>query len=693
MTHEFTVGFPFCGIGGGAIGFLEAEARLFGRGARFRSVGGIDCDAMACRDFETLTGSPALCADIATLTASELRAFMGEQAPDVIFSSPPCLPGHVTVLTESGPRAIETVRAGDLVLTHKGRLRRVRAVGCEPNHGLVYGFRLNGTVDTQEFTAEHPIWRRRVVRWSTGPKGRARSRSLGAAEFVRAEEIERGDRIGFPVTPERVGTAREFIESFGDPRAVVRGGASEGRYAKPEHVATLPRIVDLRPHAEVPALWFLVGAYLGDGYLRQARHESIFCVGAAGGELAARIRGAVHELGLGVRMSDEGGPTNVKLHVDAKHLCEILAAFGQGAENKRIPERLMTLERAALDALVEGYRATDGSESPRRTAGTRGQVLQARWRIVSVSLQLLRDVQRLLLRRGEYGRIHVAWPGGEQTIMGRVVQTLPRWELSVALEPKKRTAHEFIDGAVWVRVRDVVRRPGGGELVWNLDVEEDDTFCAPMIATHNCKGFSGLLSEKQAKQARYRKLNKLVLDWVRLMLEAWPQPPRLFLLENVPRIAGPRGKRFLAAVRARLRRAGYVFHQGTHDAGELGGLAQRRQRFLLVARHPGRCAPLLYQPPKKRVRGCGEVLEALPLPGDGGANASAPSWDDALSWRLLQRASRSSSRWQRPYESIGTTHPSWFLAPTALRRLRARSSRNGKLRFNKLPMNARSRCW
>lgn len=133
-----------------------------------------------------------------------------------------------------------------------------------------------------------------------------------------------------------------------------------------------------------------------------------------------------------------------------------------------------------------------------------------------------------------------------------------------------------------------------------------------------CKGMSSLLSTKQAKTAKYRKLNGLVLAWVKLVLATWSPPPRLLLLENVPRIAGPRGRRLLAAVKAMLRRAGYVFHEGTHDCGELGGLAQHRKRYLLVARHPDRCPPLLYQPPKKRVRACGEVLEKLPLPGDGG---------------------------------------------------------------------------
>ena len=134
-----------------------------------------------------------------------------------------------------------------------------------------------------------------------------------------------------------------------------------------------------------------------------------------------------------------------------------------------------------------------------------------------------------------------------------------------------------------------------------------------------CKGFSGLLSKKAAKKRKYQELNALVTKWFDLVLRAWPdEPPRLLLLENVPRISS-RGSALLRRVKRQLGRAGYLFDERTHDCGELGGLAQHRRRYLLVARHPRRCPPFLYQPPKRRVRGCGEVLGELPLPEDPAA--------------------------------------------------------------------------
>lgn len=130
-----------------------------------------------------------------------------------------------------------------------------------------------------------------------------------------------------------------------------------------------------------------------------------------------------------------------------------------------------------------------------------------------------------------------------------------------------------------------------------------------------CQGYSGLMSEAKSKEDKYQALNELVLTWTKLMLAAWPKnPPKLVLIENVPRIE-TRGKKLLAEVKSLLRKHGYVFHASTHDCGEIGGLAQHRQRYLLVARHAPSTPAFLYQPIKRRVRGCGEVLAELPLPG------------------------------------------------------------------------------
>lgn len=131
-----------------------------------------------------------------------------------------------------------------------------------------------------------------------------------------------------------------------------------------------------------------------------------------------------------------------------------------------------------------------------------------------------------------------------------------------------------------------------------------------------CCGASGLLSNEMAETEKYREMNELLLVWTRLMLATWGDDlPLLNIKENVPRLA-TRAKDVLQDAVKLLQGAGYAVHAGNHNCGELGGLAQNRVRFLMVARHMKKVPSLLYQPPRQRVRGCGEVIGPLPLPND-----------------------------------------------------------------------------
>ncbi|UXJ55766.1 DNA cytosine methyltransferase [Pseudomonas citronellolis] len=131
-----------------------------------------------------------------------------------------------------------------------------------------------------------------------------------------------------------------------------------------------------------------------------------------------------------------------------------------------------------------------------------------------------------------------------------------------------------------------------------------------------CKGASGLLSEKMSLTPKYQALNELTLRCIWLMGEAWADDPvPLIVFENVPRLA-TRGRHLLDQINSLLSGFGYAVAETTHDCGELGGLAQSRKRFLLVARHIEKVPPFLYEPERKSLRAVGDILGRMPLPGD-----------------------------------------------------------------------------
>ena len=131
-----------------------------------------------------------------------------------------------------------------------------------------------------------------------------------------------------------------------------------------------------------------------------------------------------------------------------------------------------------------------------------------------------------------------------------------------------------------------------------------------------CKGFSGLLPSQKAASEKYQALNRLAVRSMELTLEAFEASlPAFIMIENVPRITS-RGELLLKQVKRLLGRHGYVFHEGNHDCGELGGLGQHRRRYLLIARLPDRVPQFVYLPVKQRVKSIGEVIGPLPLPDD-----------------------------------------------------------------------------
>ena len=151
-----------------------------------------------------------------------------------------------------------------------------------------------------------------------------------------------------------------------------------------------------------------------------------------------------------------------------------------------------------------------------------------------------------------------------------------------------------------------------------------------------CKGASGLLSETMSLTPKYQALNELTLRCVWLMCEAWKHNPvSLIVFENVPRLA-TRGRHLLDQIGKLLEFYGYAVAETTHDCGVIGGLAQSRKRFLLVARHIEKVPPFLYEPEKKTLKSVGSILGRMPMAGD--VEAAGPMHRvPALQWKTWVR--------------------------------------------------------
>jgi site-specific DNA-cytosine methylase len=156
--------------------------------------------------------------------------------------------------------------------------------------------------------------------------------------------------------------------------------------------------------------------------------------------------------------------------------------------------------------------------------------------------------------------------------------------------------------------------------------------------TGPCQGGSKLISDQKAQEAHYQSLNGLSVQFMQLAIVKAGWRPGYVFFENVLNIeAEARGGWMLREMNEILARVGYSYSIERRELGADGGLAQRRKRLIGLWRLPTKVPSLCFQPSKKRLRACGEVLEGLPLP-----NAAAGGdmhWMPNLEWTTWLRLS------------------------------------------------------
>jgi DNA (cytosine-5)-methyltransferase 1 len=457
---------------------------------------------------------------------------LAEGMADLVIGGPPCFPAETLVLTARGHVSIGEVRTGDLVLTHRGRWRRVLATGSKVADTIM----VRGQCATVETTAEHPFWSRSISsRWNN--LKRSYERVWAGPEWLPAADLA------------RKGWA---IPSACEPLAV-------------------PEVPGWQ-HGMGADFWWLVGRWLGDGWVRRL-------------------------------VSDSCSPTcRTAVKSDGNALVYWLTSnFGEGAAAKHLPGWAFGMATEHRAALLAGYVSADGHT--RTSTGEQGAT--------TTSKALAVGLMNLVTGLGNTPTLYFVPRPAEYVIEGRQVTQQSWWQVrwrGVKTNQVRRT-----DGHLWTQVREV--KPGRPNVpVYNLEVEEDNTYTADGIVVHNCQGFS-VAGRMDPDDPRSRHVFNF-LDVVALVR------PRAFVMENVAALA--RNRRWSDVIAQLAASAGqdYDVRLIVLNASHWG-VPQARERMFLVGLPRGTGglvmpgAPTAGSPPS-----VGDVLRTLPAAGQPG-NASA----------------------------------------------------------------------
>jgi DNA (cytosine-5)-methyltransferase 1 len=466
----------------------------------------------------------------------DLSRELGEGAADVVAGGPPCFPAETLVLTDRGHVSIAEVRTGDLVLTHRGRWRRVLSTGAKDADTVI----VRGQGARIEATAEHPFWARHIGRkWNNGRR-----------------------------SYEQVWTDPEWLPAAG----LAHKGWAIASACEPLAVPEVPGW----KHGMGADFWWLVGRWLGDGWVRRRNARTPT-------EPLPRER------------------TVAKLTIYSKAFADWLTGnFGTGAAAKRLPGWVFGMAAEHRAALLAGYVSADGHT--RAGTGETGAT--------TTSKALAVGLMNLVTGLGCTPTLYFVPRPAEHVIEGRLVSQRSWWQVRWH-DSKTRHVRRTHDH-LWTLVREVV--PGrSGVRVYNLEVEEDNTYTADGIVVHNCQGFS-VAGRMNPDDPRSRHVFNFLGVVARVR-------PRAFVMENVAALA--RNQRWAGIIAQLAQTAGedYDTRLVVLNASHWG-VPQARERMFLVGLPKGHGGITLPDAPTKdappRVA---DALRGLPSAGHPG-NAS-----------------------------------------------------------------------
>lgn len=463
------------------------------------------------------------CNDIREVDVRKLLKKLGLKRGelDLFEGSPPCFIEGTMINAFDGFKPIEDVQIGDRVLTHTQRFRRVYDVMSRIYRGDMYEIKAMGASATHA-TAEHPYFVRRK-------NGRSKD-TLSEPEWVEAKDLKKGDYVGIAVNqlqedPEWKGVERVYYS------------VRTNKFEPYDVVNTLP--------VEDPSFWWFVGRYLGDGWMRYHTNEAsaankkqpravvvVCCDKSDNGKELAQITKRLDVLGMTYKVSVRR--TVYSISINSKELCEFLLPFGRGAKNKEVPGFVLNMNTDLLYHFLQGYISADGSK-----------LRDYSYKFSTVSKKLVHGIAHCVNKVFGCSTNAIGCMSKEKQIAygcnvieGRVCNVNDKYGTAFTFnqEPNTREYWTDEDGIIWVPVRSV-KKYKAKVRVYNISVEEDETYTANNIIVHNCKGYSsaGIREDGWNKEVLYsdgitQRVDDLFDEYVRFLKF---MKPKCFIAENV----------------------------------------------------------------------------------------------------------------------------------------------------------------
>jgi len=389
---------------------------------------------------------------------------------------PPCFTEDMMVACVDGYRKISEITENDLVLTEDGSHQKVYELHETKYDGDLIKFKVFGNTKHITCTPNHPF----LVK----DKG-----------YICVNELTENDYLALPINK------KSIIPSFDT-------WLKDNQYSEKLVTTKLDNF----------DYWFLMGYFLGDGWLIDSKEEVYFTIKNEQTDLILpRLKNII-----GLSKLNNSGVNCTKYVGKKKQVFDILSKFGKYAEGKLIPSFIHDAPKEYIEHFIEGYLMADGCKTKNGVSYT------------TVSENIAYGLQLLYAKLGVKASVYFQNRPKKTLIEGREVNQKNTFSINVYKQKNKSKKYILDTDYLWVKIKEINKIDFGG-YVYNISIENNHTYNVFNLVNHNCHYGFQVYTRELSLLERYELMKKLD-NWVSVHYKE-PKTMEYMDSQNIPKRA------------------------------------------------------------------------------------------------------------------------------------------------------------
>lgn len=439
----------------------------------------------------------------------------------------PCFVKGSKVLTKNGYRNIEDIKIGDYVLTHTGNYKMVTNIGMNENKEILK-IKPQGILPIYA-TSNHPFYViTKEKKWDNNLKKYVINFSF--PYWKELKDITKNDYVGINIIK------------------------------KEENPFNLTQ----------ESCW-LLGRYIADGHIRHEKRkerENSFYYGIIFSIGNNKIEDFKEHLKTYHMSIYPHTKSTYRAVWNSKEFVEFIEEhnFGKSALEKDIPNFILNLPKDLAQSFLEGYLSGDGCQ------------IGNKFKANSISQTLIMKLQLLIAKVYSTGGNISFYKRPETTIIeGRTVNQHNTYDIAFFKKNTEYVKYIVTENYVWFPVKELIDLEEK-EDVYNLSVEEDNSYTVNNVIVHNCQDFStaGLQAGGDIGTGTRSSLmwnSVAIIEHVN---------PKYVIWENVKNVLSKKHKHNFEKYLKSLEDLGYNNYYSLLNAKDYG-IPQNRERVYVVS--------------------------------------------------------------------------------------------------------------